>query len=181
MGGMLFIPSLGFSQNSTNASSIERQEDSTDSIQPKGFGSIKLGADYSSVVELLTKSPNFRYRKSSLSWNGDSSTIAADGRGFIKKGFFQFFENRLYSIIIVLDTNKMDYYTVFSQLSNRYGKFTTLSPSRVLWDTEFVSLSLEQPLTIRYLDKQLQQQFLEESSVEKSKEQIKREDFLDLF
>jgi hypothetical protein len=70
----------------------------------------------------------------------------------VRRAFFQFHEGRLFSIILVLDDSRLDYYTLFDTLSRKYGGSTRLNPTEAVWEFPEVRLSLERPLSVKYLD-----------------------------
>jgi len=147
-----------------------------------GFSNIRLNMEFDAVSKLLEKSADFDYVRSTLSWpDPDSPVISVTGRGSIKKGFFQFHNKRLYSITIVLDENRIDYFTMFTTFSQKYGEYSFLSPNQVKWESELYSLALEKPLTVKYLDLTLHREFIEKSMVDKSDMQLSREQFLKEF
>lgn len=149
--------------------------------EPWGFGGIYLKASMESVESLLDSSAFFVYNSQRVSWLPFSPLISADGRGFIKKGYFQFVEDQLYSITLIMDEGKIDYFTLFTQFNEKYGNYTLLSPSNVKWVGLQSELTLEKPLTVKYLDMELHRAYVAASQVEKSKQQARRENFLDQF
>lgn len=150
-------------------------------VGPWGYGELKLGESYERIRELLEQSNDFQYNSQRMSWTADSPTISAEGRGHIRKGYFQFHDQKLYSIILVLDENKLDYYTLFNTFEKRYGAFSELSPAQVKWTGNSSSLALEKPLTVKYLDLELHRQFLDTSMVDKAEGEVSREGFLEKF
>lgn len=148
-----------------------------------GFGGILLRADYESVIALLESSDVFNYLHPTLSWpSPDSPVIDVEGNGrFVKKGYFQFHNKKLYSITLELNQFSLDYYTLFNRFKIKYGDYALLSPQQVKWQSPIYSLALEKPLTIKYLDLEVHQQFMDQSQAGKSQAELTRDQFLEQF
>ncbi len=144
-------------------SSVDRR----DIIPPQGFQNIQLGDSVDTVKETLKKSIYFYYRGDpdvSFLPKTEQILIEVSGRIYIRRGYFQFLNGKLSVIIIELDRRDIDYYTMYSALVKKYGEPTSVSPNEAVWRFENVRLSLEKPLSVKYMvmDKR------EESKVEKS-------------
>ena len=74
------------------------------------------------------------------------------GSNFLKRCYFQFFEDKLFIITININQDKMDYYSIFTKLSEKYGKPDSLDPQSATWKNDDITLSLERPLTLKYID-----------------------------
>lgn len=162
-------------------SQVEQNSDSGEKNSIAGFDNLFIGMDYQSALEALDSSDNFIYNSQMPMWINDNPVIAANGKGFVDKGYFQFYNGILYSITIELNKNRIDFFTMFMQLQAKYGKYKSFSPTIVRWEDENALLSLERPLTLRYLEKATHSQLLESSKTKKSQAQKKREDFLEQF
>ncbi len=124
------------------------------SVIPKGFQNIRLGDSVDNVKALLKKSVYFYYRGDpdvSFLPETEQTLIEVSGRHYIKRGYFQFKNGRLVVIIIELNRDNLDYYTMYKALTNKYGNPTSLSPSEAVWDFKGVRLSLEKPLSVKYM------------------------------
>jgi hypothetical protein len=166
----LFCISTGFCQS--------------EGIGPLGFRGITLGLSVDKVKSLLLEDPYFDYRgEPDVSFLPDTSQklIEVDGFSFIKKAYFQFYEEKLYILILILDEDKIDYYTMFTTLVSKYGEFTTLNPKKVVWEFEDVVFSLEKPLSVKYIDRAVFNQLQEEGVAEEQWRDISRENFLKEF
>ncbi|HEC61242.1 MAG TPA: hypothetical protein ENI27_03195, partial [bacterium] len=123
---------------------------------PKGFRTIELGLSMSMVKERLLADPLYAYRGDpdvSFLPAGEQSLIECNGNSYLKRAFFQFHEDRLYIIILSLEQEKIDYYTLYKTLIGKYGDADTLNPSAVVWSSAKVRFSLEKPLMVKYIDK----------------------------
>jgi len=121
---------------------------------PDGFLSIKLGLDVDTVKKLLVSEDYLNYRGdpdvSFLPLSAEP-LIECDGYMYVDKGYFQFSKKKLFIITIVLDAKKLDYFTLYTSLTAKYGKCTSLNPETVIWEFDSVRLSLERPLTVKYI------------------------------
>ena len=128
---------------------------------------------------LITES-RFDYRGEpdvSLQDFGSRYLISTKGRGFIDEGFFQFNEDKLYLIILTFDLEQMDFYTMQQDLSEKYGTPDDLSPRGMTWENEDTILTLEYPLTLKYLDKKTFEGFLADAQAREGFKEISREEF----
>jgi len=151
---------------------------------PKGFRSIQLGMTLEEVKQALLEEPYFNYRGDpdvSLLAEPNKTVIETDGAVYIERGFFQFHENSLYIINLFLSRDEIDHYSMFTTLKEKYGNPLSLSPEAVIWEDEIVRLSLERPLTVKYIEKEVFQALLEKSKIRKSHITLSREEFLDQF
>ncbi len=122
---------------------------------PKGFQDVVLGMDLSSVKERLTANPYFNYRGDpDVSMLRPSEVlIECRGAAFIDRAFFQFYEGRLFTIILVLDPEQIDHFSVYTRLVEKYGQPSALSPEETAWESETVRFSVERPLSVKYVDR----------------------------
>ena len=86
---------------------------------PVSFHDIGLGMAIDEVKEILKNDSSFAYRGDrdvSLLNKKNRSLIEANGVHFVKRGSFQFYDEKLYSIIIQMNPDKIDYYSIYSSL-----------------------------------------------------------------
>ncbi|MCF7947038.1 MAG: hypothetical protein K9M94_00450 [Spirochaetia bacterium] len=151
---------------------------------PAGFNRIQLGMDLASVQQALEADGNFRYRGEpdvSMLRSRSDSLIQTDGVDFIQQASFQFVDNALFTITLILNPNRLGYYTMYSTLQERYGEPDRLSPDKAVWENEQVQMALERPLRIKYISMPTLQELRRSSSREKSLEKLTRERFLEQF
>lgn len=154
---------------------------------PTGYKTIKLGMDFQETKEALLKEPDFGYhgdRDVSLVPGTQKVLIETDaekglGSNFLKRCYFQFYNDELFIITININQEKIDYYSIFTKLVEKYGEPTTLSPSEALWKNDSVTMSLEKPLTLKYIDNQILNETQNYSNIQKSATEQTREMFLD--
>ena len=73
----------------------------------------------------------------------------------------------------------MDHYSIFSKLCEKYGNPASLNPEKSEWSDSSVIMSLERPLTLKYMDKAVFDSLQNESKVNKSVEENSRDRFLE--
>jgi hypothetical protein len=162
------------------------QEDgsSEENPLPEGFRTIQLGMNMEAVQTELKRDSYFAYRGEpdvSFLPQQEQKVIESKGRTFISRALFQFHENRLYIIILMLNAANMDYYTMYSTLTNKYGVPQELNPQRSIWYNESRQISLERPLTVKYIDRITFNELKEAGDMEESLAEISRENFLNEF
>ncbi len=154
---------------------------------PLGYRNIKLGMTVEEVKAALKKDLQFGYRgdrdvsllpgQQNILIQTDTSRTAP--YSFLDKCYFQFYEDKLYTITINLKTDRMDHYSVFSTLSKKYGRPGRLHPEFSEWTDQNVIMTLERPLTIKYVDKKVFEELQNKAGVKESQEELSREEFLE--
>jgi hypothetical protein len=151
---------------------------------PSSFGGVSLGISLDQAKEDISASPLFAYRGDpdiSFLPSDDQPIIRADGNGFLSSGIFQFHDDGLYSITLRLDEERMDYFTMFSDLSEKYGDPDYLDPQQCYWERDGVRMILEKPLTVKYLSMEVFNAIREAGAAEESISTMSRDLFLDNF
>ena len=154
---------------------------------PLGYGGIRLGRTLDEVKDCLKKNGEFGYygeRDVSLLPGENRVLIETDAKArstssFLDRCYFQFYKGRLYIMIITIDRERMDHYSVFSALCKKYGNPTSLSPEKSEWKSNTVTMSLERPLSIKYVDTKVFDELNAASLVPLSAAEMTRELFLD--
>ena len=151
---------------------------------PRGFRSILLGAELEQVKQLLIEDPLFDYRGDpdiSFLPLPPQTLIETSGSSFIRRAYFQFDEDLLYIIILSMDPDRLDYYTLYSTLSDKYGQPTRLDPTEAVWQFEGLRLSLERPLNVKYIDSTVFEALKQEGQVQEDLWEISKDNFLQQF
>lgn len=153
---------------------------------PNGFSSAKLGMGIDSLKDALKNDHQFGYRGDrdvSLSPSDGQFLIETDGSlsgfSFLERCWFQFADDKLYIITLNLDRSKLDHYSVFSTLCKKYGNPDELSPKKSVWKDGNVIMSLEKPLTLKYVDAKTFDSKKDSSNVQKTTAENARDEFLD--
>lgn len=127
---------------------------------PLGYGGVTLGMKFDDVKAALEKNREFGYngpRDVSLLPGENRALIETDAKAhhvysFLDRCFFQFADDTLEAIIVNFNQDIMDHYSIFSTLCEKYGDPDSLSPQKSVWKNDSVVMSLERPLTLKYVD-----------------------------
>jgi hypothetical protein len=123
---------------------------------PSGFRALRLGMKIDEAKEALRTDPLFDYRGDpdvSFLPRSAETLIECSGSSYVKRAFLQFQDGLLFSLILELQEEKLDHFTLFSALQDKYGKPASLTPRETVWQFELVRFSLEKPLTVKYLER----------------------------
>jgi hypothetical protein len=151
---------------------------------PNGFRGITLGMGLDEAKAALKADPLFRYRGDpDVSFLPQTSQylIECEGNAYLKRAYFQFSDGRLFIIILVLDHQRLDHFSLWSALEKKYGQPTGLSPDESVWLSDPVRFSLERPLTVKYIDNTTFSAILSTGGAEKDLDQLSREKFIEQF
>jgi hypothetical protein len=151
---------------------------------PSGFRGISLGMRPEAVKAALRADPLFRYRGdpdvSLVPQEAGQSLIECEGAMFVRRAYFQFEKERLFIIILVLDPQAVDHYSVYTTLTRKYGEPSSLSPQESVWLFDAVRLSLERPLAVKYVERAIFAS-VQKGAAPTDLEQISRDRFLEQF
>lgn len=166
------------------AQSALLSSDNKSKDSPKGYRKILLGMGLDEVKAALLEDKNFDYRGDpdvAFLPLQDQNLIECEGKGFIQRAYFQFLDEKLYIIIIQLNQEKLDYFTLFSNFSDKYGLPDTLDPKNSRWDWPEVRFALEKPLTVKYVALKVFNELKQESKAEDDLLELSRKKFLEDF
>ena len=151
---------------------------------PGQFRELSLGMPLEDLKAALLRDELFRFRGDrdvSFLPVHEETLIETTGLSFIRRAYFQLSNGRVYIMSFSLDTRQMDHYSVFTTFVKKYGEPVSLSPGEAVWESEGKRVSIERPLTVKYIDTFVFNRLIEESkSLEKS-ELLRRDNFLDDF
>jgi len=111
----------------------------------------------------------------------EESLVETTGSSFIRRAFFQLRDGMLFIMAFTLNTGMMDHYSVFTELVSKYGQPSFLNPKEAVWETEETRLAIERPLTVKYIDKKVFDDIVNESALIQSRRIQQRQDFLNEF
>ena len=151
---------------------------------PRGFHGVEIGLDLSELKAALSAHPYLSFRGDpdvSLLAREEELLVQSEGLGFVLRGICQLYNQRVYLVSFQLDSQRIDYFTMYSTLTAKYGDPDLLSPDEAVWENAELRLSLERPLTIKYLDREVFAQIIESSKREESLMEMEREVFLEGF
>jgi len=157
-------------------------QDAGEAAIQNGFGDLRLGMTLEAAKAALGVDPNFSYRGDpdvSLLPSSGLPIIQTGGVAFIERAILQFTDDQLYVLTLMLNQARLDYFGVFTEFKGRYGEPNRLDPGRAVWESADVILSLERPLTVKYVDAALFAAIVEAGALERSLGSMTRERFME--
>ncbi|GHV69979.1 hypothetical protein AGMMS49928_15380 [Spirochaetia bacterium] len=151
---------------------------------PRAFRNITLGMQLDELKNTLTGDDLFLFRGDrdvSYLPAREESLVEIAGASFLKRAFFQLRGGELFIMAYSLNTALVDHYSVFMAFVKKYGQPLTLDPKEAVWETDDTRISIERPLTVKYIDKTIFNDILDESRAKKADSIRAREDFLNEF
>lgn len=148
---------------------------------PRGYRTVTLGMRVEEVKRALQEDPYYRYRGDpdvSLVPGENRSLIECEGTSFISRAFFQFHEDRLYAITLLLDPTKIDYHSMYRSLTASYGDETSLGPDDAIWENRETRLCLERPVGVKYIDLPVFEKLVEAGRALRAREDVLRDAFI---
>lgn len=154
---------------------------------PKGYKNVKLGMSLEETKDELLKDSDFGYRGErdvSLLPSANKELIETDsatglGSSFLERCWFQFYNDELYIITINMNKKRIDYYSIFTKLCEKYGEPSKISPDGATWKNDNVTMSLEKPLTLKYIDNKIYEETQNYSNIQMSAYETSQQMFLD--
>jgi hypothetical protein len=151
---------------------------------PRQFRSLYLGMSLDDLKTALLKDSYFNFRGDrdvSLLPSREQSLVETSGSLFIRRAFFQFRDGELFIMALVMDVNQVDHYSIFTNFTAKYGEPTYLDPTETVWENDDTRIAIERPLTVKYIDKRVFNDIIDESAVNDLGRVQLRQDFLDEF
>jgi hypothetical protein len=148
---------------------------------PRQFRGLSLGMSLDDLKGALIKDGLFNFRGDrdvSFLPIKEETLVETTGRSFIRRAFFQLKEGNVFIMAFSLDPRVIDHYSVFTSLIKKYGEPRSLSPSESVWESEETRVSIERPLTVKYIDKAVFNRLVEESKTLESRQLYLRQEFL---
>lgn len=167
---------------STSPTKTSEQQDKA--ALPAEYRSIKLGMGIDAVKEALKQDAVFGYRGErdvSLLPTENRSLIESAGSYFISRSWFQFYKDNLYTMIFKLNTDTIDYYSVYSKFCEKYGDPASINPQRAVWEDDRTRVVIERPLIVKYIDLTVFNELISQSTTEKAAAETNRQNFIDGF
>ena len=148
---------------------------------PRQFRELSLGQNIDALKTALTRDGIFRFRGDrdvSFLPVREETLVETTGLSFVRRAYFQLSGGAVYIMSFTLDTRLMDHYSVFTSFVKKYGEPVNLSPGEAVWENDDTRVSIERPLTIKYLDKAVFNRLVEEAGTLQRQEYVAREEFL---
>jgi hypothetical protein len=137
--------------------------------------------DRDSVIAAIRKDPIFTYRGPedlSLLPSPNQSLIDVSGLSFVRHGYFQFYDGKLWVMILELNAAMVDHYSIYTSLVAKYGEPALLDPKEARWEDKNSRMALERPLTLRYMDMLVYTKLRDEAGAKASARELDRQGFL---
>jgi hypothetical protein len=163
---------------------IRAQEAAEAEALPRQFRQLSLGMSLDDLKENLLRDGYFNFRGDrdvSFLPARDQSLVETTGSSFIRRAFFQLRDGAVFIMAFTLNTEIIDHYSVFTQFVEKYGQPSSLDPRAAVWDTEEIRIAIERPLTVKYIDKIVFNDIVNESGLIESGQVRMRQDFLNEF
>ena len=151
---------------------------------PRRFREITLGMKLDNLKDALIKDKLFDFRGDrdvSFLPIRDQTLVETTGSSFVRRAFFQLRDGELFVMAFSLNTLLTDHYSVFTSLVQKYGQPSYLNPQEAVWETGDTRVTLERPLTVKYIDKKVFDDIISESAVIESRQVRLRQEFLNEF
>jgi hypothetical protein len=159
---------------------------------PGSFRGIFLGIGLEELKDAVRKGSIFYFREdrdvSFLPSDQEQTLVETQGLSFIRRAFFQLRYGEVFIMSFTLDTAMVDHYSVFTAFVNRYGDPSSLNPQEAVWETDTTRVSIERPLTVKYIDKynfamfkRSPEAILISPSADSAREMLNRSEFLEVF
>jgi hypothetical protein len=160
------------------------QETAAPAELPRQFRDIRLGMSLENLKSSLQKDSLFSFRGDrdvSFLPAREQSLVETTGPSFIRRAFFQLRDGQVFIMAFSLNTALIDHYSVFRTLSAKYGEPAYLDPREAVWEAQDTRIALERPLTVKYIDKRVFNDVIDESSLIESRQVRERQELLDAF
>jgi hypothetical protein len=151
---------------------------------PRQFRELVLGMSLDDLKAALLEDTMFNFRGDrdvSFLPVREESLVETSGSSFIHRAFFQLRDGALFIMAFTLNTGMMDYYTIFTDLVEKYGQPAYLDPREAVWESDEVRVAIERPLTIKYIDKKVFNDIINESGTIQARRVQERQEFLNEF
>jgi hypothetical protein len=151
---------------------------------PRSYRGLSLGMGLDDLKEALKQDSLFAFRGDrdvSFLPAREQTLVETTGLSFIRRAFFQLVDGRSFIMAFALDTRLVDHYSVFTSFVKKYGEPSALSPSETVWENEETRVSIERPLTVKYIDKAAFDGLIDESKTLESRRLFLRQEFLNDF
>jgi hypothetical protein len=151
---------------------------------PREFRGISLGMGLEDLKTALQRDGLLHFRGDrdvSFLPSGEQNLVETTGFSFIRRAFFQLREGQVFIMAFALDPALIDHYSVFTTFVKKYGEPVRLDPKQAVWETGDTRVSIERPLTVKYIDMKVFKELIDRSEVETSGEVFLRQEFLDAF
>ncbi|MCL2809222.1 MAG: hypothetical protein FWD24_04040 [Treponema sp.] len=159
-------------------------EENDEDALPRQFRQLSLGMNLDDLKTTLLRDDLFHFRGDrdvSFLPAREQSLVETTGSSFIKRAFFQLRDGEVFIMSFSLNTEIIDHYSVFTQFVDKYGQPSYLDPGMAVWETEETRVAIERPLTVKYIDRVVFNDIINESGLIESGHVRLRQEFLNEF
>jgi len=177
---LVVVPAGIFSQEENNGAANAEGGNGL----PRQFREIALGMSLDDLRDALQRDPMFDFRGErdvSFIPIREESLVETTGSSFVRRAHFQLRDGGLFIMSLTLNTGLMDYHSMFTHFLRRYGEPTYLNPREAVWIDGATRVSLERPLTVRYIDVAVFNEIVGDSMLIESSRVREFQEFLDEF
>jgi hypothetical protein len=176
---IFFSLSSGFAQETPEQGADVQREG-----LPRKFREFILGMGLDELKTALSDDDYFNFRGDrdvSFLPVREQSLVETTGSLFVRRAFFQLRDGQVFIMSFALNTAIIDHYSVFMQFVEKYGQPSSLDPRSAIWETDETRISIERPLTVKYIDKIVFDDIVNESGLVESGQVRLRQDFINEF
>jgi hypothetical protein len=151
---------------------------------PRSYRKLQLGMSLDELKDALAEDGLFVFRGDpdvSFLPAKEENLVETTGLSFIRRAFFQLREKKVFIMAFSLDSRRVDHYSVFISLVKKYGEPVRLNPQEAVWENEETRVSLERPLTVKYIDMTIFKAIIGDAKTEETAEVFLRQGFLNEF
>ena len=162
----------------------QEKGESDENSLPMQIRELALGMSLDDLKAALLKDSLFNFRGDrdfSFLPAREENLIETTGSSFIRRAFFQVREGAVFIMSFTLNTNMVDHYSVFTTFVEKYGQPSDLNPRESVWENDDVRITVERPLTVKYIDKKVFDAILNESELVQSRRVRQSQEFLNEF
>lgn len=168
----------------TPDTAVPQTPEESASVLPTAYRGLSLGMTLDALKEALTIDSAFTFRGDpdvSFLPVTQQNLVESGGTAYIKRAFFQLKDDAVFVMSFTMNTTLIDHYSIFTELVKKYGQPIILNPREAIWESPTTRISIERPLTVKYIDKQVFDGLVENSQVLRSHAAEMREEFLNDF
>jgi hypothetical protein len=166
------------------AQAVQNDSAVEENALPRQFRNLSLGMSLDELKDGLLREGLFQFRGDrdvSFLPDREQTLVETTGMSFIKRAFFQLRDAQVFIMAFTLNTEIVDHYSIFTQFVKKYGQPSYLDPSVAVWETEDTRIAIERPLTVKYVDRAVFNDIVNESGLIESGHVRLRQDFIDEF
>ncbi len=123
---------------------------------PETYLGLQLGLTEAEIDQLLLTNDYFFYTgEPQVSFRAPDQEYVFDvvGRGYVDRALFQFKDMVLVSMDFYFNQTEIDYYSLHTTFSTKYGDPDIVHPQYMIWENENVRIRIGKEIRIQYIQK----------------------------